>query len=165
MSLSASELMTSDVKTVGPEMGLADLEAFFMNEGVTGAPVVSGERLLGLVSRSDIVRTLATKEREIHSAISFYHYLSPPDGESPLPERFSLEAGSTLGRRLEKLKVKDAMTYGILSVPPDASIEEVCKQMTAHGVHRLLVVEGESLKGLVSALDVVRAVAEHGLSG
>jgi CBS domain-containing protein len=35
--------------------------------------------------------------------------------------------------------------------------------MTAHGVHRVLVVEGESLKGLVSALGVVRAVAEHGL--
>ncbi len=165
MSLRASELMTSDVKTVGPEMPLTDLEAFFMNEGVTGAPVVSGERLLGLVSRSDIVRTLAREEKEIHSAISFYHYLSPPDGEAPLPELFSLDPGSTLGRHLARLRVKDAMSHGILSVPPDASIEEVCKQMTAHGVHRVLVVEGESLKGLVSALDVVRAVAERGLGG
>jgi CBS domain-containing protein len=164
MSLRASELMTSDVKTVGPEMRLADVEAFFTNEGVTGAPVVSGERLLGPVSRSDIVRMLATEDKQIHSAISFFHYLSPPDDES-LPELISLEAGSTLGRRLESLRVKDAMTYGVLWVPPDASIEEVCKEMTAHGVHRVLVVEGASLKGLVSALDVVRAVAEHGLGG
>lgn len=164
MSLRASDLMTTDVKTVGPEMRLTELETFFGDEGVSGAPVVSGTRLIGLVSRTDIVRLLAKEDKHIRSAISFYYYLSPWDGEASLPDLISHETSTTIGRRLETLTVKDAMTYGVLAVAPDASIEEVCKEMTAHGVHRLLVVENETLRGLVSTLDIVRAVAERGLS-
>ena len=164
MSLRAIDLMTTDVKTVDPEMRLADLEAFFTKERVSGAPVVSGSRLIGLVSRSDIVRLLVQEDKQVRSAISFYHYLSPGDEDTAVPDLISHDSGATLGRHLETLKVKDAMTYGIVAVAPEASIEETCKEMTAHGVHRVLVVEGETLQGVVSSLDVVRAVAEQGLS-
>ena len=164
MSLRAMDLMTTDVKTVDLEMGLLDLESFFTNERVSGAPVVTGGRLIGVVSRSDVVRLLANTDKQIRSALSFYQYLSPWDAESAGPDFFSRESSPTLGRRLAKLKVRDAMTSEVFAVPPSASIEELCKEMAAHGVHRVLVVEGETLHGLVSSLDVVRAVAERGLS-
>ena len=164
MSLCATDLMTTDVKTVEPDMRLRDLETFLSNEGVSGAPVVSGGRLLGVVSRSDVVRLLAEQDAQVRSALSFYYYLSPWDGQAAMPELVSHESSSLLARHLETLKVKDAMTSGIVAVAPAASIEEACQQMAAHGVHRVLVVEGKTLRGLVSTLDVVRAVAERGLS-
>jgi CBS domain-containing protein len=164
MSLRAIDLMTTDIKTVGPEMKLVDLETFFTKQRVSGAPVVSGDRLIGLVSRSDVVRVLAKEDEQIHSALSFYYYLSPWDGEAALPELFSHESSTVLARHLATLKVRDAMTSGIIAVAPDAPIEEACKAMADHGVHRVLVVEGKTLRGLVSSLDVVRAVADRGLS-
>ncbi len=163
MSLRAADLMTTDVKTVEPDMRLRDLEAFLNNEGVSGAPVVSGGHLLGVVSRSDVVRVLAEEDAQVRSALSFYYYLSPWDGKAAQPELVSHESSSLLARHLETLKVKDAMTSGIVAVAPGASIEETCRQMAAHGVHRVLVVEDETLRGLVSSLDIVRAVAERGL--
>jgi CBS domain-containing protein len=156
--------MTTDVKTVEPEMRLVDLEAFFADEGVSGAPVVSGDRLIGVVSRSDVVRLLAEESQHVRAAYSFYYYLSPWDGKAGLPELVSRESSTTLGARLETLKVRDAMTSHILSIAPDASVEDTCQEMAAHGVHRLLVIEGGMLRGLVSSIDIVRAVGERRLS-
>lgn len=164
MSLRAIDLMTTDVKTVEPEMRLSDLEAFFTSEGMSGAPVVSRSRLVGLVSRSDVVRLLAREDKQIRTEIAFYYYLSPWDEEPTLPDLITHQSSTLLGRRLETLKVKDAMTHRVVAVAPDASIEDLCKVMMAHRVHRVLVIEGEALRGLVSSLDVVRAVAERGLS-
>jgi CBS domain-containing protein len=164
MSLCAADLMTSEIKAVEPEMRLSDLEAFFTNERMSGAPVVSAGRLIGVVSRSDVVRVLAREDKQIRTEISFYYYLSPWDEEVTLPDLVTHQSSTLLGRRLETLKVKDAMTHRIVAVAPDASIEDLCKEMTAHRVHRVLVIEGEALRGLVSSLDVVRAVAERGLS-
>jgi CBS domain-containing protein len=164
MSLRAIDLMTTDIKIVEPEMGLIDLERFFTNERVSGAPVASGGRLIGVVSRSDVVRLLAREDEQVRLALSFYYYLSPWNKEAAVPDLISHESSTMLTRHLETLTVRDAMTSSILAVPPDASIEEMCKEMTAHGVHRVLVVEGKTLRGLVSSLDVVRAVAERGLA-
>lgn len=164
MSLRAIDLMTPHVKTVEPEMRLSDLEAFFTSQRVSGAPVVSGNRVLGVVSRSDVVRLVSSADRQIRTEISFFYYLSPWEDEPRLPDLITHQSSTLLGRRLETLKVRDAMTYRIVAVAPDASIEELCKEMAAHRVHRVLVVEEETLRGLVSSLDVVRAVSERGLS-
>ena len=81
MSLRAIDLMTTDVKTVNLEMGLLDLELFFTNERVSGAPVVKGGRLIGVVSRSDVVRLLAKTDKQIRSAMSFSRIGAMADDE------------------------------------------------------------------------------------
>lgn len=164
MGLHVSDVMTAQVKTVGPEMKLVDLEAFFTNQRVSGAPVVSEQRLIGVVSRSDVVRLVIEEEAEVRSALSFYFYLSPWGDEVSLLNLISRESTKVLAHRLETLRVRDAMTPRIIAVGPDTSIKKACKTMAAHGVHRLLVIEDDILQGLVSSLDIVRAVAERGLS-
>jgi CBS domain-containing protein len=56
--------------------------------------------------------------------------------------------------------VRDIMTAEILAVSGDRTVREVAQMMVTRGVHRLLVTEGGRLLGLVTTLDLVRAIAE-----
>jgi predicted transcriptional regulator len=54
----------------------------------------------------------------------------------------------------------DVMTPDVISVGPDEPIERAIELMVFEGVHRLLVVDaGGTLAGIVSAMDVLRALA------
>jgi len=72
MSWTADKLMQTKVRTVAEGTSLPDLERAFLDEGVTGFPVVEAGRLVGVVSRSDVVRKLAT-EQSYAEYISGYH--------------------------------------------------------------------------------------------
>jgi CBS domain-containing protein len=54
------------------------------------------------------------------------------------------------------------MTSEVKSVPPQATVEEVCRKMAAERVHRLLVMEKRKLLGIVTSFDIVRLLAGKG---
>ena len=57
------------------------------------------------------------------------------------------------------------MTYPPLStLPPDADAHTAADMMSRQRIHRVLVTEGDKLVGIVSALDVAQAVADHRLT-
>ena len=65
------------------------------------------------------------------------------------------------GASPQTTKVESVMTSRIVVTPPEASIEEALKVMTANKVRRLPVVDGKGdLVGLVGTADVARALAE-----
>jgi CBS domain-containing protein len=51
------------------------------------------------------------------------------------------------------------MTPKVISVAPDAAIEEVCRVMIEEHIHRVFVAEKGKLLGVISSFDVVRHVA------
>ena len=58
MDLLAKEIMQHQVHTIAPHVTLPELERAFLQKGVSGFPVVDKGELVGIVSRSDIVRQL-----------------------------------------------------------------------------------------------------------
>ncbi|TYO95582.1 CBS domain-containing protein [Desulfallas thermosapovorans] len=50
----AADIMTSPVKTVAPEMSIAEAGHIMLRYGHTGLPVVKGEKLIGVISRRDV---------------------------------------------------------------------------------------------------------------
>ena len=48
--------------TVRPTDGLADVAAVLLDHGVRAAPVVEGERLVGMISRHDILSFVARQQ-------------------------------------------------------------------------------------------------------
>jgi len=72
----------------------------------------------------------------------------------------------------ERATVKDAMHPGILTCSPDATLAEVARTMADHQVHCVAVL-GVSLHaqperlvwGILSDLDLIRAVHAHGVEG
>jgi CBS domain-containing protein len=47
-----------------------------------------------------------------------------------------------------------------VTVAPDTPIAEVARVLHARHIHRLLVVDGKSVRGVISTLDLVRLIAE-----
>ena len=158
MDWRARDLMRTGVRTVGPEMLLCDLERALISEGMSGFPVVDGGCLVGIVSRSDVVRQLCV-EQTLAETLSDY-YAGVGGCASGSVESFQ-EIGERVGTRIERLRVKDVMTHELITASPEDSVRDVAATLLARRVHRLPVVEGSRLVGIVTSMDLVRLFAEE----
>jgi CBS domain-containing protein len=153
--LRVSDVMNSDVHTVAPEMPVAELEHAFLSHHVSGFPVVDRESLVGVVSRSDIVRMLDV-ERAHEGQISDYHRLWAPE---PGAESIA-DTGSRIGARMEGKTVADVMVQSVIVCTPDQTLREVADILAKHDIHRLPVSAGDRLVGILTSMDLVRLIAE-----
>ena len=64
---------------------------------------------------------------------------------------------------LSQHTVAEVMTRRVYALPPTADVAAAAHRMHASNVHRVLVMERGRLVGMVTTMDVVRAVADHRL--
>lgn len=63
---------------------------------------------------------------------------------------------------LANLAVSDIMTNGVISVPPNATIDVIRQQFAAHAVRRLLVVDSSgALLGIIAWADLAARASDH----
>ncbi len=133
--------MTRNVISAAPDMTIRDAMELLSQRHVSGAPVVDGGKVVGIFSASDILGLLADLDDTTPSLT------------------FRRRRGRTAP--LEDLTVDEVMTRKIQSLPPDCSIDEAAALMGEKQIHRVLVMLGDVLLGIVTTSDVARAVAEH----
>ena len=61
------------------------------------------------------------------------------------------------GGEAEKLSVKSVMTQLVVTITPDATLEDASKLMTEKHVSKLPVVKDNNLVGIITSTDVIRA--------
>jgi CBS domain-containing protein len=60
------------------------------------------------------------------------------------------------------MSVREIMTVNVVTMPPDASIQEVTESMTKMGIGSIIIVEKERAIGIITETDIVRRlVAER----
>ena len=155
VSLCAKDLMRRDVAVVESSATLGDLERSFSEAKVSGFPVLENGRVVGVISRADVVNQLAHDQ---NGASTFYAEIGTLDSGDVLAT-FD-EIASRAGKTGEQMSIAELMTHAIVSVAPDDSLQQVARTIMEHRVHRVLVVDGGQLVGIVSSLDLVRLVAE-----
>ena len=179
------QIMTTELVTVSPDLTLQELAQVFSAQGISGAPVVAGRELVGVISTTDLVEFETTNpgsprqraERAEWGEIESLPVLDGSEESEPglyftemwddagadVLERF--QSDSPEWNRMAEAMVGSAMTTSVVSLSPDAAVREAARTMQRAGVHRILVVdEVGDLVGLVSSSDIVRAVAERGLA-
>ncbi len=62
-------VMSGDVRCLEPRADVSDVARLFVDERLRSAPVLDGERLVGVVSRRDLLRVLVRTDREIRSEL------------------------------------------------------------------------------------------------
>lgn len=62
-------VMTADVRTVEPAADVADIARLFVDERVRSVPVLEGGRLVGIVSRRDVLRALVRSDETIRQEV------------------------------------------------------------------------------------------------
>lgn len=155
------DVMQARVAGIGPEASLRELDELLLRRRIHGVPVLEGERVVGLVSRSDVVRQLRAEESRFEAEIDFY--LSPFDEDAVAPDR-DQAVSEAVAARLRRLRVRDVMTAEVIGVAPEASLEEAARVMVARRIHRLLVLEEERLVGILSTLDLLALLADGRLA-
>jgi CBS domain-containing protein len=62
-AMKASEAMTSNPVTVGPEAGLDEIASIMVNKSIHTIPVLEGGKLVGIIGKEDILRTLVSSSK------------------------------------------------------------------------------------------------------
>jgi CBS domain-containing protein len=153
--LKARDIMRRDVASIGPQVSAADLAEFFNEEAIHGAPVVdSAGQLLGMVSRSDLVRALAEERPQ---AVPPSVMLSTDEGgmaDLPEPSLPRIAGGS-------ELTVSQIMTPDVVTATPESTVGELAALMHKHDIRRLAIVENRRMEGIVSVTDLLPVVAAY----
>ena len=179
------DIMTLDVVTVSPETTLRDAAGLLADEFVSGAPVVAGSQVVGVISASDIIRFVADEpgvpvERSHSLETGEWPGVEPWDEGAEAPGAYFADlwddAGADVRARmgspdgpewnvLEEHTVAELMTRTVTALGREASVREAAELMLKAHVHRILVIEDGRLVGLVSTTDVLKAVSQHGIAG
>lgn len=156
--LTAADLMATDVVSVMPTTSLRDTAHRLTENHISGMPVVDEHnRCLGVISASDIMRFVDGR----NSQVSGQRQARITKFFDEHAQRWEyLDLDTFFSDDLVATEVSEVMSREPLSVEPWTSISEVARLMHDHQVHRVLVLgEGSYLKGVISALDIVRLVA------
>ena len=184
--LKLRDIMTTDVVTMSPELSLRDAMELLATRHVSGAPVVTGGRVLGVVSATDLLDFAATlpssttqragepyedpdesaewEDAEDGSDPTAAYFTELWSNGSTEVEEHSLPLQRPGWNALEEHTVVEAMTANICALPSHARVSEAADYMRRAGIHRVLVMDHGRLSGIVSSMDITRAVAEHQLT-
>jgi CBS domain-containing protein len=157
MDLVASEVMRRRVQTVSVGMSLPVLERAFVRAGVSGFPVVDGDRLVGVISRSNIIEQMDLEHQTAQRTSDFYR---DANGFHEVPVVIGDQVADRVGERLEQLTVQDAMHRQLFAVAPDQPLRAVAQTMVDNEIHRVLVTHEGRLLGIISTSDFVRLYAQ-----
>ena len=178
------DIMRTDVVTVDPELSLRDAMELFSEYHVSGAPVVSGDQVVGVISASDLLtfesslpsvpQERATRaewregagnsdgSEEDESSSTFYSDYWE-DADTEIDERFN-QAETKESDRYAEHTVSEAMSSRVCSFSSSTPVELAAETMRKDRIHRVLVMDGGVLLGIVTTSDITRAVAEHKLT-
>jgi len=149
--LKAKDVMTPDVVTVSPSTSLKALGRILAEHNITGAPVVNDDgRIVGIVSQTDLmlsqIRT-QTGNKDYEDIFDLFS-ASPEVGGEP-----QVRYGHA------PRWVEDIMTKHVVIASEDMGVVELASLLAEKGIHRIPVARDGKLVGIVSALDLLKAVA------
>lgn len=130
-----SEIMSTNLVTANLTDSLRHVNSLMKTHNVRHIPVVSGSKLVGIVSKTDIMR------------LSFGDLF---DGQS--------DADETV---YDLLKLEQVMVSNPVAVQADDLIKDVAEQFTKVEFHALPVLKGTEIVGIVSTTDLIKYLLEQ----
>ena len=148
-------VMTAPVVTIRPADSVFEALTRMIERGVSGLPVVTGQRVVGIISQNDVGRLLAESTR-----------LTPMGTVLEIATARGAEDPATpLGRHaaeLRKLRVEEAMTPGPVTINDKATVGDAVELMESARVKRLPILDAKGkLVGIVTRRNLLSAMLKH----
>jgi CBS domain-containing protein len=137
--MKVSDVMTEHVFTVTADLPLKEVATRMLEYGISGIPVVDGDRVLGVVSGTDIL----FKERSAPERQGLVDWLVHYGEDPPQAKLNARTAG-------------EAMTAPAVTVASGRAVADAAELMLELKVDRLPVVDIGRLVGIVTRTDLVR---------
>lgn len=124
-----SKIMSTGLLTVNITQRLKEVEAIIRGQHVRHVPVVSGDKIIGMLSKTDLQK------------ISFVNMIDGDDLTTAMYDNLSIE---------------QVMTKDITTVKQDDTILDVATILSENEFHALPVTEDGKLVGIVTTSDLVK---------
>lgn len=131
-----STIMTKNVIKLNLSDDLTKAESLFKKYHIRHIPVVSGSKIVGMLSYTDLLR------------ISFADALDDDESEIDITVYNMFTVEQVMARKLVK-------------VSPETSIKEVAEILSAKEFHALPVVQDEILVGIVTTTDLIKYLLQQ----
>lgn len=154
VNLLAKDIMNPEVLSVGLDWSVRQLADFFIENSISGAPVISeNNKLLGVVSMTDLIRHKSMPGNIFRSDDIDECYIycserpySPAEIESSRIESESL------------VTVRDIMTPVTFNVNEFTKIQDIADAMLRGQIHRVFVTRNDILVGIITTMDMLNAI-------
>lgn len=135
-----SDVMTTKVFTATRDMPLRLVATRMLEYGISGMPVVEGDRVVGVISETDIL----FKERSAPERDGLVDWLVHYGDDPPAAKLAAHDVG-------------EAMTTPAVTIRPAKSVADAAALMLDLRIDRLPVVDADELVGIVTRADLLRA--------
>ncbi|MBI2545146.1 MAG: CBS domain-containing protein [Candidatus Aenigmarchaeota archaeon] len=151
------DYMEKKVKIVKPSDSIFKVAKFLSKHDISGAPVVSGKKVLGVISETDLIKFM-----KLDNTKNFTEFATEPHTLTIalielLKETFDMKEKTI---ELKRIRAKDFMTKGAISVGPNEGMLEAATIMESNKIDRLLVIDRGKLVGIISRLDLIRSLID-----
>jgi acetoin utilization protein AcuB len=126
IAMIVEEIMFKKPFTAKKTQSLLEAHELMVKHSIRHLPVVERNRLLGIITESDIRNAFIGS--------------GPTDPKAPNPS---------------KMKIQDHMTETLLTVTPDTNVEDAALVIYKNKIGALPVVQNQGLVGIISVMDIV----------
>ena len=131
-----SSIMTKDVITVNPDEPLGKVKEIFETHHIHHIPVVRDRAIVGIISKTDFLHFI----RGIHHS-TYDEYIEKS--------------------RLRTYRAEDIMTKGLAKLEPTDKINVALEVFKENLFHAIPICEEHELVGIITTLDVIKALSEE----
>jgi CBS domain-containing protein len=150
MALKASDIMTRQVVTVGPEDIVKDIAAVLTGHDISAVPVCDeAGRMIGIVSEGDLMKPFGSAN--MLKRAWWLDLLA--EGDDLAPDFLDYI-------KMDHRRARDLMTSPVVTASEDTLVSELADLMTDHRIKRLPIVRAGKLVGVVSRSDIVRTLVD-----
>lgn len=158
--MKVEEIMTRKVITLKPIHSVMNALRIFAETRISGAPVVVGDYVAGMFTKSDAEKHI----RRMLPQIDHCHCMPTPYNilEALTKGEIQKEDIRAAVMTFVNKSVGELMTRDVITVSPDDTIEKVAEMMAYYRINRLPVVDKKGkLVGIVTRNDVIHAMANR----
>ena len=149
------EFMNPNVVCLSPDDTIFDAAKILSQLNIAGAPVVENDKIIGIVSISDMIKFIDIKLGKLPK-------INTPGLSTLLLALVQMQkVRSDFKKELEKItktKIKHVMTKKVITASSSQTIIDVAELMEKHDVNRLPVVDHGKIVGIVARADIIKSL-------
>jgi len=139
-SIAAREIMVREVVSVGRKTPLRQVAETMADHGISGVPVIEGDKVAGMISEKDFLTRMGDQETRNFMAVIAQ----------------CLKGKGCVALPIRGQNAEDIMTSPAITVRADTSIVEVANILMQKNINQVPVVDEKGkLLGIVSRTDIV----------
>ena len=185
--MTVEQIMSSPVRSVPPDLSVMEASSIMEAENIRRLVVLDKGRSVGIITQTDMVRALASytlaKEiseimttdvvmvassasvraaAELMASKDISCLVATNNGAvvGVFTERDLLRRVIAVKRNPDQTCLKQVMSSPVVSISREQSVLSAMKMLESIGIRRLVVMDGETLYGLVTQTDILKAIKD-----